>query len=364
MSSGVGPPDDPRGVPSPGTPAPTVPVVGDRVDGEREPDIYIDGRVVHVAIDFFLLGTEYIYMLNRDIYCTQGAAMGSCANWPTMLPPSKSSAPVLPGPGPLPLANWRVHRVAAPAPSSSRALFWPAGRRGLGPERPPLQAPGSGPPRKVPPPGPLGGASRAPSARPSSHHRPSVPSAGPANSLAAPTGAPLSLDLPGGLARPWERAATRHRRAPRPGLMDQGPPAPRGWVGTGTLGGPTARVTLPGPPPSVPPPPLVPHATQRSHYGEPPVSQAWTVRPGSLLHKPTDPIWGVKMQNAVHVARNCCGGQFLYAAGPCTAKTPYKVGHFSEKLSDISVFRGTWTFENRQSRAGPSPTPGERALPY
>lgn len=157
MSSGVGPPDDPRGVPSPGTPAPTVPVVGDRVDGEREPDIYIDGRVVHVAIDFFLLGTEYIYMLNRGIYCTQGAAMGPCANWPTMLPPSKSSAPVLPEPGPLPLANWRVHRAAAPAPSSSRALFWPAGRRGLGPERPPLQAPGSGPPRKVPPPGPLGG---------------------------------------------------------------------------------------------------------------------------------------------------------------------------------------------------------------
>ena len=217
MSSGVAPPDDPRGVPTPGTPAPTVPVVGDRVDGEREPDIYIDGRVVHVAIDFSLLGTEYIYMLNRDIYCTQGAAMGSCANWPTMLPPSKSSAPVLPEPGPLPLANWRVHRVAAPAPSSSRALFWPAGRRGLGPERPPLQAPGSGPPRKVPPPGPLGGASRAPSARPSSHHRPSAPSAGPANSLAAPTGAPLSLDLPGGLARPSPRAATRHRRPPRPG---------------------------------------------------------------------------------------------------------------------------------------------------
>jgi hypothetical protein len=225
MSSGVGPPDDPRGVPSPGTPAPTVPVVGDHVDGEREPDIYIDGRVVHVAIDFFLLSTEYIYMLNRDIYCTQGAAMGPCANWPTMLPPSKSSARVLPGPGPLPLANWRVHRVAAPAPLSSRALFWPAGRRGLSPARPPLQAPGSGPPRKVPPPGPLGGASRAPSARSSSHHLPLRPvrrtgqlprRANWRPPLPRPTRRPRPAPLPG------PRRATGGPRAPGP--EDRGPP--------------------------------------------------------------------------------------------------------------------------------------------
>ena len=84
------------------------------------------------------------------------------------------------------------------------------------------------------------------------------------------------------------------------------------------------------------------HPTQRSHCGEPSIPQTRTARPGSLLHKPTDPIWDVGMQIAVDLARNCSGGQFLAGGGPCTTRTPYKVGHFLKKLGDISVFRGTW----------------------
>ena len=83
------------------------------------------------------------------------------------------------------------------------------------------------------------------------------------------------------------------------------------------------------------------HITQRSYSHPSAIPQPQTVGPRSLLHRLTDPIRGVKVQNAVKVARNCCGGRFLYGGGPCTTKTPYKVGHLFEKLSDISDFRGT-----------------------
>ena len=225
MSSGVGPPDDPRGVPSPGTPAPTVLVVGDRVDGEREPDIYIDGRVVHVAIDFFLLSTEYIYMLNRDIYCTQGAAMGPCANWPTMLPPSKSSAPVLPGPGPLPLANWRVHRVAAPAPPVEPRPPLASWAEGARPGASPVASPGLRPtPQGAPARAPWGGLARAfgslvfsspaPPSRPPDRPTPSP------RQLAPPSPSTYPAATPGPL--PGPRRATGGPRAPGP--EDRGPP--------------------------------------------------------------------------------------------------------------------------------------------
>ena len=86
-------------------------------------------------------------------------------------------------------------------------------------------------------------------------------------------------------------------------------------------------------------PPLALRSGTRQQPSEPERGSAWQGRCGdelsSSLHRLTDPIWGVKMQNAVEVARNCSGGQFLYGGGPCTAKSPYKVGHFFEKLSDI-----------------------------
>ena len=125
-----------------------------------------------------------------------------------------------------------------------------------------------------------------------------------------------------------------------------GRPSPRGW-GRGdrrwrtVTWGPACRGVVPrgspcqGPHRNIPRHPGTPHATRRGHSCGPSLPQPRTVGPGSLLHRLTDPIWGVKMQNAVEVARNCSGGQFLYGGGPCTAKSPYKVGHFFEKLSDI-----------------------------
>jgi hypothetical protein len=141
---------------------------------------------------------------------------------------------------------------------------------------------------------------------------------------------------------PLPRAA-KHRR----------PPLARGW-GRGdrrwrmVTWGPACRGVVPrgspcqGPHRKIPRHAGIPHATQRSHSCGPSLPQPRTVGPGSLLHRLTDPIWGVKIQNAVEVAGNCSGGQFLYGGGPCTTKTPYKVGHFFEKLSDIW---GTWSFE-------------------
>ena len=125
-----------------------------------------------------------------------------------------------------------------------------------------------------------------------------------------------------------------------------GRPSPRGW-GRGdrrwrtVTWGPACRGVVPrgspcqGPHRNIPRHPGTPHATRRGHSCGPSLPQPRTVGPGSLLHRLTDPIWGVKMQNAVQVAGNCSGGQFLYGGGPCTAKSPYKVGHFFEKLSDI-----------------------------
>ena len=64
------------------------------------------------------------------------------------------------------------------------------------------------------------------------------------------------------------------------------------------------------------------------------------------IYIPTDPIGRVKMHTTVKVARNCSGGQFLYGGGTCTTKTPYKVGHLSQPLSD---FLGTWLKMNKST---------------
>ena len=54
------------------------------------------------------------------------------------------------------------------------------------------------------------------------------------------------------------------------------------------------------------------------------------VGPRSLLHRLTDPIWGVKMQYTVKVARNCCGGQFLYGVARARQKHHTKWATFSK----------------------------------
>ena len=205
---------------------------------------------------------------------------------------------------------------------------------------PPIKGPGPWPPWKVPP-------GLAPRARP------------PASR--AGFASPLPLSSPSPALHPARRCGQLPRRAnwrptpPSPGPRSTaGRPSSRGW-GKGdrrwrmVAWGPACRGFLPqgspcqGPHRKIPRHPGVPHATQRSHSCGPSLPQPRTVGPGSLLHRLTDPIWGVKMQNAVEVARNCSGGQFLYGGGPCTTKTPYKVGHLFEKLSDIL---GTWSFEN------------------
>ncbi|KAJ5453279.1 hypothetical protein N7530_012873 [Penicillium desertorum] len=116
----------------------------------------------------------------------------------------------------------------------------------------------------------------------------------------------------------------------------------------------------------------IPHATQRSHSCGPSLPQPRTVGPGSLLHRLTDPIWGVKIQNAVEVARNCSGA-ILYGGGPCTTKTPYKVGHFFEKLGDIWVLRACLRGRAPPKAPGkvaplrpssPGPPPPTMTMPY
>ncbi|KAJ5451797.1 hypothetical protein N7530_013031 [Penicillium desertorum] len=127
--------------------------------------------------------------------------------------------------------------------------------RGLAPYGPPPKPPVPGPPgkRKVPPPcvhpGPR--ASRAGFASPPLH-LPSTPPAGAANSPAAPTGAP----------RPLPRAA-KHRRPPRPGLGEGGPPVAHGYVGTGVPGG-SYREGHPARAPTVRSPAMPASLTQRN----------------------------------------------------------------------------------------------------
>ncbi|KAJ5860020.1 hypothetical protein N7534_005297 [Penicillium rubens] len=279
-------------------------------------------------------------------------------NWP-VCPPEPTAAP------PDPLAG-----AVNPLPPCRGPLQWPPGGAGLlctppyqspregGPLRPPtpsrsanwrickiaissapvaglhrpLQSPGSLSPGKVPPPRactPRARASRSAArfrapASPPPH--PSTSPAGAANSPAAPTGAP----------RPLPRAAKPRRPPLAPGLGGGGTAGGARLRGDRRAGG-SYREGHPcqGPHRNIPRHPGTPHATRRGHSCGPSLPQPRTVGPGSLLHRLTDPIWGVKMQNAVQVAGNCSGGQFLYGGGPCTAKSPYKVGHFFEKLSDI-----------------------------
>jgi hypothetical protein len=222
------------------------------------------------------------------------------ANWP-VCPPEPTAAPPVTSPAPTPLhsdgpVSSPPSKPPAPGPPS-RWANWripePAISAAPGCASPPLHLP-STPPRQL--------AAHAPLLRAAKHRRP-----------------PLAPG-PG--------------RGARRGRMAAWGPACRGVVPRG----PPCQ----GPHRKIPRHPGIPHATQRSHSCEPSLPQPRTVGPGSLLHRLTDPIWGVKIQTAVEVARNCSGGQFLYEGGPCTTKTPYKVGHFFERLSDIL---GTWSFE-------------------
>lgn len=98
--------------------------------------------------------------------------------------------------------------------------------------------------------------------------------------------------------------------------------------------------------------------------GVPPSSEVWreatTIRTGKdstwqgryedelmlSLYIPTDPILVIKLHTTVKVARNCSGGQLLYGGGTCTVKSPYKVGHLGQTLSD---FLGTWLKMNQST---------------
>ncbi|KAJ5453248.1 hypothetical protein N7530_012969 [Penicillium desertorum] len=257
------------------------------------------------------------------------------ANWP-VCPPEPTAAPPITSPAPSPTPPCRG--LALYGPPTKAPGPWPPGK--VAPFDPPFPPSRSAnwrippPPllkRKVPPPcvhpGPR--ASRAGFASPPLH-LPSTPPAGAANSPAAPTGAP----------RPPSQGREAPPAAPRPGLGEGGT-AGGAWLrGDRRAGGVVPRGSpCQGPHRKIPRHAGIPHATQRSHSCGPSLPQPRTVGPGSLLHRLTDPIWGVKIQNAVEVARNCSGGQFLYGGGPCTTKTPYKVGHFFEKLGDIWVLR-------------------------
>jgi hypothetical protein len=224
---------------------------------------------------------------------------------------------------PMPINAHRAPGRTSPAPPPPSAPSQPANQPAIAP-RPPNHA------RQYTP-GHRAGV-RTPSgprasclARPSPPQLSTGPPAGAANSPAAPTGAPCP-----------------------PSLGHEAPPAapsPRDWGTEDRLWRVVAwaagcRGVLPRGSPCQGPHRKIPrrpgtHTTQRSQGHGSSIPQPRTVGPRSLLHKLTDPIWGVKIQNAVKVARNCCGGQFLYGGGPCTTKTPYKVGHLFEKLSDI-----------------------------
>jgi hypothetical protein len=178
-------------------------------------DIYIS--MGHVASGVHHCRVKYIYRESGGI-----ATPYQLANLPTnahFAARGTSPAPCLPPPcGPLSTGQF------PPPPTNT--------------PRGPLPAPC--PPGMVPPSGPrtLGLAPRA-RARAAPLQLSTGPSAGAANSPAAPTGAPCPL--------PW--GAEHRRPPPRPGLGDRGPPVARGGVGAGAPGGPTARATLPGPPP-------------------------------------------------------------------------------------------------------------------
>ncbi|KAJ5860042.1 hypothetical protein N7534_005319 [Penicillium rubens] len=236
-------------------------------------------------------------------------------------PPTKApreGGPLRP-PTPSRSANWRICKIAISS-APSRVFTDP-------PPKPRLPKPREGAPAPCVHPAPRASRSAARFARRLRLHlTPSTSPAGAANSPAAPTGAP----------RPPSQGREAPPAAPRPGAGGGGTAGGARLRGDRRAGG-SYREGHPARAPTVTSPrhPGTPHATRRGHSCGPSLPQPRTVGPGSLLHRLTDPIWGVKMQNAVQVAGNCSGGQFLYGGGPCTAKSPYKVGHFFEKLSDI-----------------------------
>ena len=166
----------------------------------------------------------------------------------------------------------------------------------------------------------------APSPRLPPFHLPSVPPAAPPSPPSLPTGASRPP--------PW---GAKHRRHPRrPGARGPGTASSAGLRGNRRARGVLLRGSpCQGPRRKIPRRPGIPHPTQRSHYRGPSIPQPRTIGSGSLLHRLTDHIWGVKMQNAVQVARKCCGGHFLYGGGLCTTISPYKVGHLFRTFGDI-----------------------------
>jgi len=229
-------------------------------------------------------------------------------------PPTKAPgkvAPFDPRP-PTRSANWRICKIAISS-APSRVFT-----------DPPFQSPGSLSPGKVPPP-------RACTPRLALGRPLRAPASPPPHPPVRPTPPPRQLAP----HAPLPRAAKPRRPPLAPGLGEGGPPVAHGYVEPACRGVVPRGSPCQGPHRNIPRHPGTPHATRRGHSCGPSLPQPRTVGPGSLLHRLTDPIWGVKMQNAVQVAGNCSGGQFLYGGGPCTAKSPYKVGHFFEKLSDI-----------------------------
>ncbi|KAJ5837244.1 hypothetical protein N7534_012138 [Penicillium rubens] len=236
-------------------------------------------------------------------------------------PPTKAPgkvAPFDPRP-PSRSANWRICKIAISS-APSRVFTDP-------PPKPRLPKPREGAPAPCVHPAPRASRSAARFARRLRLHL--TPSTSPAGARQLPPPRQLAPHAPPSQGREAPPAA------PRPGAGGGGPPVAHGYVGTGVPGVVPRGSPCQGPHRNIPRHPGTPHATRRGHSCGPSLPQPRTVGPGSLLHRLTDPIWGVKMQNAVQVAGNCSGGQFLYGGGPCTAKSPYKVGHFFEKLSDI-----------------------------
>lgn len=214
---------------------------------------------IYISLDgpsmFLVALTTAVLMMMMCIYISHpGATMRSRANWP-VCPPRPTAALFVTSPAPTPpmvtvlyLPPQRPHwrgRPALQCPHPPQAIERTG--KSLGPLCPPLRrrAPSGGSPARgasiVPstrPPSPRGPGPRAP---PLSLNcpppRPRPPQ--PANSPVAPTGAP--------------RPSSQGREAPpallAPGLGGGGPPVADGRVGTGAPGRPTARVTLPGPPP-------------------------------------------------------------------------------------------------------------------